>query len=350
MAGRVFDVLVVGAGQAGLAMAHHLQKADAAFLLLEAAPRVGESWRARWDSLTLFTPLPFASLPGLDYPPGTPRLPDKDTVANYLQAYAAHHDFPLRLTSRVVRLTHADRTFEARLADGASLRARKVVVAAGPYSAPAVPALAAGLGAGVRQLHSADYRSPSDVPPGEVLIVGAANTGAQLAVELHRAGRRVTLSASTPPWFLPTSVLGVGLYPLLRATRLLRARTDGRAHSYLQRRGDAIVGTELKPLLASGAVRLRPRATSATDTTVSFVDGTSTHVTTVLWATGYRPSLGWVDVPGSVDASGHPIHRHGHSPVPGLFWLGLPWQYRMDSGIIHGADPEARRLLPAVVS
>lgn len=345
----LLDVLVIGAGQAGLALARRLQAAGADFLLVDGAPRVGDSWRRRWDSLQLFTPRPFARLPGLDYPPGAPRLPDKDAVADYLEGYARHFAFPLLLDSPVERLDRDRSVFRARLSGGRELRAARVAVATGPHSAPAVPRSAAGLGAGVHQLHSAAYRHAGDVPDGEVLVVGAANTGAQLAVELHRAGRRVTLSAATAPWFLPTRVLGVGLYPLLRATRLLTAPTGGRAHRFLLRRGDPVIGTELRPLLASGAVPLRPRVVAAAGDVVTFAGGGSSSVSSVLWATGYRPALDWIDVPGALDVHGHPAHRGGRSPVPGLVWLGLPWQRRMDSGIIHGVDADARKLLPALL-
>lgn len=346
----MLDVLVVGAGQAGLALARHLQVAGAEFLVVDGASRVGDSWRRRWDSLQLFTPLPFAVLPGLDYPPGTPELPDRDTVADYLERYARHGGLPVLLDSTVERLRLVEGVFRAELAGGRALQARGVAVATGPYAGPAVPPLAAGLAAGVHQLHAASYRNPADVPGDDVLVVGAGNTGAQLAVELHRAGRRVTLSASRPPWFLPVRVLGVGLYPLLRATGLLTAPAGGRVHRRLQRRGDPVVGRELVPLLARGEVGLRPRLVAADGDRVRFADGRTQRVSAVLWATGYRPALGWVDVPGALDAAGRPVHTRGVSSVSGLGWLGLPWQTCMASAIIHGADADARQLLPALLT
>lgn len=350
-AGRngVIDVVVIGAGQAGLALAHRLQQAGTDFLVVDSAGRVGDSWRLRWDSLRLFTPLPFARLPGCGYPAGTGRLPDKDAVADYLADYARHFDFPLLLSSRVRRLTRDGGLFRIDLADGRVLRAVAVAVATGPYAAPAVPTYAGALDARVKQLHSSQYKAPSDLPSGDVLIVGAANTGAQLAVELHRAGRRVTLAASKPPWFLPTRLLGVGLYRWLRASGLLAARSGGRVEGYVQRRGDAIVGTELRPLLREGQIALRPRVVGAAGDRLTFADGSVLGVTAVLWATGYRPALEWVDVPGTMSTDGYPVHQGGISPEPGLVWIGLPWQTRMDSGIICGVDGDARRLLPALL-
>lgn len=345
----VLDVLVVGAGQAGLALAYRLQRAGADFLVVEAAEAVGDSWRRRWETLRLFTPLPFAQLPGRSYPPGTEWLPDKDAVADYLADYARHFAFPLLLASPVSRLTRDGDVFRAQLADGRLVRARSVVIATGPYRAPAVPGLAGGLGGQVHQLHSCAYRRPADLPYGDVLVVGAGNTGAQLAVELHQDSRRVTLSASAPPWFLPTRLLGVGLYRWLRATGLLAAPSGGWVDRYLQRRRDPVVGTELRPLIKGGQVSLRPRAVSAAGDRVTFADGSTLTVRAVLWATGYRPALDWIDIPGILDGRGHPAHRRGLSPEPGLAWLGLPWQTRMDSGILCGVDGDARRLLPALL-
>ncbi len=344
------DVLVVGAGQAGLALGRALQQGGARFIIAERAERLGESWSTRWDSLRLFTPRAFAHLPGRKHRRGTPDLPTKDHMASYLADYAEHFALPVRLSSEVVRLHRHDDGFCAHLARGAVLRARYVAVASGPYTAPAVPAMAAGLDPSVHQLHSSEYRGPDDVPPGEVLIVGGANTGAQLATELQRAGRRVTLAASTSPWFLPTRVLGVGLYSLLQATGMLRAPAGGSIERYLQRRGDPIVGTDLRTMLADGRVGLRPRMTGAGGRVVTFGDATTMSVSTVLWATGYRPALDWLQVEGAVDERGMPVHARGVSPVPGLVWVGLPWQSRMDSGIVRGVGRDAREILPVLLA
>lgn len=346
---EVLDVLVIGAGQAGLALARRLQEAGADFAVVDADEHVGDAWRRRWDSLQLFTPLDFARLPDRAYPLGTPTLPGKDAVADYLADYARHFAIPLILGSPVTRLISDGRRFVAELPDGRILHAGRVAIAAGAYSRPAIPPLAAALGPDIFQLHSATYRSPADVPPGEVLVVGAGNTGAQLALELHASGRRVVLSASKRPFLLPSRVLGVGLYPWLRATRLLDAPAGGRVHRFLQRRGDAVVGTELRPLLADGSIELRPRAVAAAGDRVSFADATSMVVGSVLWATGYVPELDWVDVAGALDEQGRPIHHRGLSPVDGLVWAGLSWQAHMDSAIIHGADRTARMLVPSLV-
>ncbi|MHB1534993.1 MAG: flavin-containing monooxygenase [Acidimicrobiales bacterium] len=338
------DVLVVGAGQAGLALGRHLSDAGIRFLIVDAGDRLGDSWRQRWDSLRLFTPSTYSTLPGMGYPRATERLPEKDTVADYLERYAQHFALPVRLRTRVDKLELDGDGFRAQ-AGGARFTARRVVIASGPFHTPHVPALASRLAPEVWQLHGAHYKKPADVPPGEVLVVGAGNTGAQLALELHRAGRNVTLAASRPPWFLPERILGLDLYSWLSATGILTADRDAWICRQVRRRAGAIIGTDLRKLLHTGEVALRPRLSGAHGFTIDFADGSSQGVSSVLWATGYRPAWEWVAISGALDAAGAPVHKRGVSPIPGLAWLGLPWQSRLDSSLIHGVDHDARHLL-----
>jgi putative flavoprotein involved in K+ transport len=159
------DAIVIGAGQAGLALGHHLARRDADFLLLDAGPEIGSSWRSRWDSLRLFTPAQYDSLPGLPFPAPADTHPGKDDVADYLAAYAAHFALPVRLDSPVLRLHHdGDGSFAVTTPTG-TLRAGQVVVATGPFQTPHVPALAQQLDPLVPQLHSAGYRNPPSCPP-----------------------------------------------------------------------------------------------------------------------------------------------------------------------------------------
>lgn len=337
------DVLVVGAGQAGLAAAHALARSRALRVVVVDRAPVGQSWVDRWDSLVLFTPRRYSALPGLPFPPGPGRCPTRLEMAAYLRAYAAASRLPVRTGIEVRRLRTGGDGFVADTSAGA-LRAHDVVVATGPFSRPAVPAASAGLAGSVVQLHSRDYRSPGDVPGGDVLVVGGGNSAAQLAVELA-ATHRVTVAASRPPWYLPTSVLGVDLYRWLSLTGLLRADRDSRTSQYVRRRGDAVIGTALRDLVRSGRVVLRPsRVVAGHGNAVELADGSRLPVATVLWCTGYRPDTAWLDVPGALDADGAPRHLAGASPVPGLHWVGLPWQSRLDSSIVHGVGSDARAL------
>ena len=338
------DVLVVGAGQAGLGAAQQLSATDPGLrvLVVDRGP-VGQSWLDRWDSLELFTPRRFSSLPGLRFPSGPTRCPTRTEMADYLRAYVAHHQLDVRTGVSVQRLSGGPGAFTARTSAGA-VRARHVVVATGPFHRPYVPSAAAGLDASVVQLHSYDYRRPADLPPGDVLVVGGGNSAAQLAVELA-VTHAVTVAAPGQPWFLPVSLLGVDLYWWTYLTGLLNSDRDARTSRYVRSRGDAIVGRELRALVDAGRVGLLPhRVVDADSGAVQLADGTRVPVKAVLWCTGFRPDTGWIDVPGALKDDGSPLHERGQSPVDGLHWIGLPWQTRLNSSIIDGVHRDARAL------
>jgi putative flavoprotein involved in K+ transport len=337
----------VGAGQAGLAAAARLTRDAALRVLVVDRAEVGQSWVDRWDSLVLFTPRRFSSLPGLRFPAGPTRCPTRLEMAAYLRAYAQHAAVPVRTGVSVHRLRRSGLAFAAETSSG-TVRARQVVLATGPFAVPHVPAATAGLAPHVCQLHSSDYRSPRDVPPGDVLVVGGGNSAAQLAVELS-ATHRVTVAAPGPLWSLPTSLLGIDLYWWLRLTGVLSASRDSRVARAVRRRGDPVVGRQLRRLERAGRTTVVPsRVVHADGDRVALADGSALHVSSVLWCTGSRPDTSWVDVPGALDADGAPVHRAGASPVVGLHWLGLPWQTRLDSSIVHGVGHDARLLAARV--
>jgi len=223
------------------------------------------------------------------------------------------------------------------------VRARHVVVATGPFHRPHRPPASGDLDPAVRQLHSSDYRRPTDVSDGDVLVVGGGNSAAQLALELADAGRRVIVASPARPWFLPETILGVSMYWWIYLIGVLNADRNAAVSRYIRRRGDAIVGTRLRTLVRRGRVRLLPhRVTGAHGHHVTLADTTTVAVTTVLWCTGFRPDTSWIDVPGAADDNGTPVHDAGASPAPGLHWMGLPWQTRLNSSIIDGVDRDAR--------
>ena len=336
------DVLVIGGGQAGLGTGFWLaRRTSASFLIVDAAARVGQSWCDRWDSLRLFTPRRFSALPGMRFPPGPAQYPAKDEMPAYLAAYADRFELPVQLDTRIEALEPADGGGFLASTTRGTISARHVVVATGPFSSPALPPAAAGLDAGVHQLHSSDYRRPHDIPPGDVLVVGGGNSAAQLAVELA-ATHQVTVAAPDL-WFLPEKILGVSLYWWIYVTGILNAPTGSRVGRLVRQRGDAIIGRQLARLVADGTVRLHRHAvTGAHGRTVTLGDGTQLTPGTVLWCTGFRPSYPWLHVPGALDADGAPRHDGGRSPVPGLEWMGLPWQTRLNSSIVDGVDRDAQ--------
>ncbi|SDC06353.1 putative flavoprotein involved in K+ transport [Geodermatophilus telluris] len=335
------DVLVVGAGQAGLALGHHLARRGADFLLVDGAPEIGASWRRRWDSLRLFSPARYDSLPGLPFPAPADTHPGKDDVADYLAGYAAHFALPVRLDSPVSRLQREpDGTFTATTPT-ATLRAQQVVVATGPFQTPHVPVLADQLDPDVPQLHSADYRNPAGLPgAGRVLVVGGANSGLQIAAELA-ATRPVTLAVGTRPAELPQRIAGRDLFTWLDAAGFFTVPAHTRLGRRLRARGDLVIGTRTRDLRRRG-VDLRPRLTGVTGRTARFANGTTVDVDAVVWATGYRSDHSWLDVPGVV-VDGQVRHDAGVTAVPGLHVLGLPWQTCRGSALLGfvGADAAA---------
>jgi putative flavoprotein involved in K+ transport len=341
------DVVVVGGGQAGLAMAWHLAQQGLRFVVLEAAPELGQVWRNRWDSLKLFTPAQYDALPGMAFPAPADTYPTKDPVADYLQAYAAAFDFPVRLNAKVTELRRLDDgSFEIRAADS-TYRARQVVVATGPFQVPFVPPPAGGFDPSVTQVHSADYRNPQALPDGSVLVVGGGNSGFQIAEELA-AGRQVDLSIATRYPMLPQRRAGRDLFWWLTRLGLLRVTVTSRPGQRMSRR-DFVIGTNRKRLERAG-VRFRPRLVDAEGGTVRFADHSLLDdVGVVVWATGYRADYAWIQVPGVV-REGHVVHRRGVSEVPGLYFIGLSWQHTRGSALLGFVNDDAAYLADRIAT
>jgi putative flavoprotein involved in K+ transport len=341
------DVVVVGGSQAGLAMAWHLAQQGRRFVVLEAAPELGHTWRSRWDSLKLFTPAQYDALPGMAFPAPADTYPTKDPVAGYLQAYAKAFDLPVQLNAKVTELRRLDDgSFEVRAAD-ATYRARQVVVATGPFQVPFVPPPAAKLDASVAQVHSADYRNPQTLPEGPVLVVGGGNSGFQIAEELA-ATRTVDLSIATTYPMLPQRRAGRDLFWWLTRLGLMRVTVDSRLGRRASRR-EFIIGTNRKRLERAG-VRFRPRLVDAEGRTVRFADHSLLEdVGVVVWATGYRSDYAWIHIPGVV-REGHVVHRRGMTEVPGLYFLGLSWQYTRGSALLGFVNDDAAYLADRIAT
>jgi putative flavoprotein involved in K+ transport len=334
------DVVVVGGGQAGLAVARQLAGpfagAGRRFVVLEAAGAIGDSWRTRWDSLTLFTPAQYNGLPGMTFPAPADTYPGKDAVADFLVRYAAVSRLPVRSDSPVTALRVVDGEFEVRTPDEL-LRAGQVVVATGPFHSPFVPPASDGFDASVTQLHSAAYRNPDDLPEGPVLVVGGGNSGLQIAEELVRT-RDVVVSLGGRAPRLPQRLLGRDLFWWLTRSGVMRVTADTRLGRRLSRRGEFVIGTSRRALTRAG-VRFRGRLVGADGRTARFAGGSTLDVGVVLWATGYRSDYSWISIP-DVVRDGRVVHHRGVTGVPGLYFIGLPWQHTRGSALLGfvGAD------------
>jgi putative flavoprotein involved in K+ transport len=338
------DVIVVGAGQAGLALAWHLARQGRRFLVVDAAPVLGHSWRTRWDSLRLFTPAQYDALPGMDFPAPADSYPTKDQVADYLTAYAERFELPVLLNTTVTRLEQRSDRFAVHTTQGV-LRARQVVVATGPFQDPVIPALADGLDADVVQLHSAEYRNPGQVPPGPVVVVGAGNSGLQIADELAD-DHDVTVAVGATSVQLPQRILGRDLFWWLTKLGVITKTADSLLAKRMRSRGDLIIGSSLKALRRRG-ITIAPRVVSAAATELVLADGSRVAPSSMIWATGFRSDYSWIDIPGVI-TGGQVAHRRGVTGVRGLYFLGLPWQHTRGSALLgfvrHDAAWVAARL------
>ena len=351
------DVLVIGAGQCGLALSRELSLRGVAHEVLDARARPGDVWRDRWDSLRLFTPARHDALPGRSFPGSSRHRPSASEFADYLDDYAREFDVPLHPRATATRVTPDPAGgFRVTVRDTGGAReqtwhARRVVVATGGHDRPVIPETAAELRESIVQLHSVAYRRPEDLPGARVLVVGCGASGVQLGVELARAGRQVTV-AGKPTASIPAPVMVVagGLWFTFLHRVLTRATPIGRkAAPRVIGAGAPLVGISARALDHAGAAR-GPRLVGAVDGWPRLADGRVLEADAVLWATGYRPSLEWIDGL-ELDAHGMPQHRRGISTqVPGLAFLGLPFQFGLTSALIGGAGRDAESLATALAA
>lgn len=337
------DTVVIGAGQSGLATAYELVRRGIDFTIVDAGQRIGHVWRSRWASLRLFTPASFNALPGLAFPAHPRSYPGKDQMADYLEAYARHLGLPVRLGVRVTELTRQDGHYLLEAGD-LRLVTSRVVVATGAHGRPYIPDFAAALHPAILQLHSASYREPRQVKPGPVLVVGAGNSGVEIALELA-AEHDVTL-AGPDTGRIPVTLGSLGY----RALRHLRTdRWPGRrVAALLANGGDPLVRIGRADLQRAG-IRRTGRVCGVRGGRPVVADGRELDVATVIWCTGFHPDYRWIRLP-IVDAQGAPIHRNGVVPgEPGLYFVGLPRQLTLASGLVGGAARDAAYVVQALV-
>jgi len=337
----MIDAVVVGGGQSGLAAAGALQSRGLDPVILEAGERPVGSWPSYYDSLTLFSPARYSSLPGMPFPGDPDRYPHRDEVVSYLGSYADHLGLQVRTRSRVREITKETRGFSVSLNTGEDVRARLVIAATGGFGRPHRPRLPGhGRYAGV-VLHASEYRHPTPFRGQRVVVVGAGNSAIQIATELAEHAT-VTLATRQEPRLVRQRPLGKDLHFWLHASRLDRLPIDrllpllpGGGHPVLD---DGRYGSAIK----AGRPDRRDMFANADEFMVTWADDQREHVDAIIMATGYRPDLGYLSAMGALDSSGQPHQRRGISTVqPGTGYVGLDMQRSLSSATLRGVGRDA---------
>jgi len=347
--------VIIGGGQSGLSVGYHLARRGLPFVILDANARVGDSWRHRWDSLRLFTPARFNGLDGWPFPAAPDVFPTKDEMADYLESYAAHFSLPVRARTRVTKLSKRDGAFIVDT-DSGSIAADQVVVAMATYQASRIPRLAKELDPSIVQLHSGAYRNPAQLREGGVLLVGAGNSGAEIAIEVARthptwmSGRDVgevpfRISSWVGQHLLAPFVLRVLFHRILTVNTPLGRKVRPGVLS----RGGPLIRTRRSNLRTAGVERVA-RVAGVKDGWPVLTDGrVMSDVANVIWCTGYHAGFDWIDLP-VLDEDGEPRHERGLvASEPGLYFVGLHFLYALSSTMIHGVGRDASRVVDAIV-
>jgi putative flavoprotein involved in K+ transport len=342
------ETVIIGGGQAGLTTGYHLAERGRTFVILDANERVGAAWRTRWDSLRLFTPARYDGLPGVRFPAPAWSYPTKDEMADYLESYAERFDLPVRSGVRVAGLSKDGDRYVVTAEGGDRFEADNVVVATGAHRIPKIPAMASELDPSIVQLHSSEYLRPSQLRDGDVLLVGAGNSGAEIAFEASRSHR--TWLSGPDTGHIPVRHGGLAsrfVLPLMRFVghRILTLGTPigRRVGPKLATKATPLIRLKQKDLAAAGVEQV-PRVVGVRHGAPVLEDGRVLEVTNVVWCTGFRTDFGWIDLP-VFDQDGRPVHRRGIvASEPGLSFVGLVFQYSVTSDILPGKGRDARHI------
>jgi putative flavoprotein involved in K+ transport len=335
-----WDTVVIGAGQAGLATGYYLARAHDDFVIIDKEATAGDSWRQRWDSLKLFTPSQYACLPGLPFPGKRDIFPTKDEMADYLQSYAQQFALPVRLNVKVHELLKVPGGFEIVTSAG-KMHARHVIIATGSSPNPNIPDFTKDIDKNIFQIHSSQYKNPQSVPSGNSLFVGAGNSGVEIALELSQS--RKTFISGHPTPHIPDLVFRYarGLYWWFAYNILTTSTPIGRiVRSKVIKSGAPLLHVSFKDVKTAGILHL-PRVSGVKKDRPQLPDGRTISVSSIVWATGFKPDFSWIRM-NVTDDTGWPKTNRGVSvDVEGLFFVGMPFQFALTSGLVGGVRRDA---------
>ncbi|MBB6097365.1 cation diffusion facilitator CzcD-associated flavoprotein CzcO [Deinobacterium chartae] len=340
------DVIVIGGGQAGLAVARELGRTPLSYVVLDAQPAPGGAWRHGWDSLNLFSPARWSSLPGLPMPGGEHRYPGRDDVVRYLEAYEARYGLRVQRPVRV-RWVRPDGALLRLGTDRGTWRARAVVSATGTFDAPHWPEIPGRDLFQGRQLHSSEYRSPAGLEGQRVIVVGGGNSGAQIVAEVSRVAH-TTWATLTPPSFMPDDIDGRVLFGA--ATQRYRAQQAG-SDLPPPSLGDIVMVPSVREARERGVLGARAMFVRVTAQGVVWPDGATSDADTIIWCTGFRPALQHLDSLGVLEDPGYVRVQGTRSRAEPRLWLvGYGNWTGFASATLVGVGRSARATVAEVVA
>jgi len=339
-----WGTIIIGGGQAGLATGYHLQKLKEDFIILDASEKTGDTWRNRWDSLRLFTPRWANALPGAVFPPGHSLFPGKDETADYLSGYSISFGLPVMNQTRILRVEKKQEGYELTHAKGI-FTCNNLVIASGSYTVPKIPAFAKNVDPEIYQVHAAAYRRPAELPPGDVLIVGAGTSGIQIAIDVAVSKRKTYLSG-TPPAQIPyfaIHYLGRPFIWVLQNIITLKTVMGRKAQTAIKSKGGGspLIGISVKDAQKAGAMHVG-RVQGLLAGYPVLEDGTvMNHVSSVIWCTGFSNDFSWINIENITDEKGYLLGTRGVSEHKGLYFVGMVFQYGLTSNWINGVGRDA---------
>lgn len=351
---EIVNTVVIGAGQAGLTVGYYLTQYGIPFVILDANERIGDSWRKRWDSLRLFTPAIFNGLAGMPFPAPSYYFPTRDEMADYLASYAARFDLPVRNGVKVDLLTKEGDHYIVR-AGAQKFKAKNVVVAMSNHQHPRIPSFAKELDQVIMQFHSSEYRNPSQLKEGDVLVVGAGNSGAEISLEL--ASQHKTLLSGKDTGHVPFRIesFAARLFLIRLVLRLgfhrimtVKTKIGRKMRLKLLFHGGPLVRTKPYDLINAGIERI-PRVVGVRNGMPLLEDQRLLKVSNIIWCTGFHAGFSWIKLPIFGETTEFPIHNRGITNEPGLYFVGLLFQYSASSSMVHGVARDAEYIVKNIL-
>jgi putative flavoprotein involved in K+ transport len=336
------DYIIIGAGQAGLSIAHYLSKQNANYLVIDANTEIGAPWLKRWDSLKLFTPSEFNNLPGLKFPHEKGHYADKYEVAEYLRQYVSEFNIPIKFNHKIVSLKKVDDVFELK-SKTEKFKTKNVIVATGPFHKPFTPAFNNKISKNILQIHSEHYKSPNQLQEGPTLVVGAGDSGVQILNEISNSNRKVYFSGNTNITSIPQEILGKTLWWWFSKLGFLTVNKYSWMGKKLSKSGQPVIGTDVKTLFKKKNITCVGRTLDANEETIVFESQKINNLKNIVWATGFKPNFNWIENI-NLDENNYPKNYRGISDIEGLYFLGLPWLYTRGSATLGGVKKDAKYL------